>query len=162
VTAQIEYCREPRDGGGVRKYALKFKSSPGQRDGLYWPSTNEPSPFGALVAEAHAAGYGRHEAGSGPSPFHGYLFRILTSQGSAAPGGRASYLAQGNLTGGFALVAYPVQWGKSGIMTFIVNQEGKVYQCNLGEKTGAIAAGMTRYNPDRHWTFVEEPGYSEL
>jgi hypothetical protein len=161
VTGQGRYFSQVHDGSGVRKYALKFKSTPGQQDGLYWESSSEPSPFGALVAEAHAEGYRNHPAGAGPHPFHGYLFRILTSQGRAAPGGKSSYLVNGNLTAGFALVAYPEQWGKSGIMTFIVNQDGKVYQRNLGEKTGAIAASMTEYNPGRHWTLVQAQGVSE-
>jgi hypothetical protein len=160
VAAQRQYFSKDRDGSGVPKYALKFKSTPGKQDGLYWKSTDEPSPFGALVAEAHSEGYGHDKKSEGPHPFHGYLFRILTSQGRAAPGGKSSYIVQGNLTAGFALVAYPEQWGKSGIMTFIVNQEGKVYQRNLGEKT-TKAAGMTRYNPDANWTLVPEPGVTE-
>ncbi|MGA2243941.1 MAG: DUF2950 domain-containing protein [Verrucomicrobiota bacterium] len=161
VKGQQEYFSQEWDGRSVHQYALKFKSSPGRHDGLYWSSTNGPSPLGALVAEAHAEGYGSHPVGAGPRPFHGYLFRILTAQGRAAPGGKADYLVNGSLTGGFALVAYPNQWGKSGIMTFIVNQEGKVYQRDYGEKTGKIAADMTRYNPDGHWTLVEEPGVNE-
>ena len=160
LTAQLQYFSKDRDGSGVSKYALKFKSTPGKEDGLYWSSTNEPSPFGALVAEAHAEGYGQNPK-HGPHPFHGYVFRILTSQGQDAPGGKSSYLINGKLTGGFGLVAYPMIWGKSGIMTFVVNQEGKVYQQNLGEKTGKIAAKMTRYNPDSRWTLVSEPGVSE-
>jgi hypothetical protein len=160
VAAQRQYFSKDRDGSGVSKYALKFKSTPGKEDGLYWKSTDEPSPFGELVAEAHAEGYG-HNQGPGPHPFHGYFFRILTGQGDAAPGGKSSYLVKGNLTGGFALVAYPEVWGKSGIMTFIVNQDGKVYQRNLGEKTTQAATRMTRYNPDSKWTIVEEPGISE-
>jgi hypothetical protein len=161
VTAQIQYDSQVRDGSDVRKYALKFKSTPGRQDGLYWQSTNEPSPFGALVAQAHIEGYGNHPAGTGPHPFHGYLFRILTGQGRAAPGGKSSYLVNGNLTGGFALVAYPDKWGKSGIMTFIVNQDGKVYQRNFAERTAEMAGSMTQYNPDRHWTLVQEVGVSE-
>jgi hypothetical protein len=161
VRAQKEYFAKDRDGSGMHKYALKFKSAPGRRDGLYWPATNGPSPFGPLLAEAHAEGYGNHAAGTGPHPFHGYLFRILTAQGRAASGGKSSYLVDGNLVGGFALVAYPDQWGRSGIMTFIVNQDGNVYQRNLGDKTDAIATKMTRYNPDDRWTLVQEPGVSE-
>ena len=161
VTAQKEYFSQDRDGSGTHKYAMKFKSTPGRHDGLYWESAGESSPFSALVAEAHAEGYGQHAAGTGPHPFHGYLFRILTGQGGAAPGGKSSYLVDGSLVGGFALVAYPVNWGKSGIMTFIVNQDGKIYQRSFGEKTAAICASMTRYNPDSHWTLVEDQGVLE-
>jgi len=106
---------------------------------------------------AHAEGYGKNK-GAGPHPFHGYYFRILTRQGKAAPGGKMDYLSQGNLTGGFALVAYPEHWDQSGIMTFIVNQDGKVYQRNLGEKTSRIAAAMKAYNPDSQWTLVPDEG----
>jgi hypothetical protein len=160
VRAQKEYFSRGQDGG-AHQYAQKFKSTPGKHDGLYWESTTEPSPFGPLVAEAHAEGYKDHPAGTGPHPFHGYLFRILTAQGRAAPGGKKSYLVDGNLTAGFALVAYPDKWGHSGIMTFIVNQDGQVYQRDFREKTGEIASSMTQYNPDRHWTLVQEPGVNE-
>jgi hypothetical protein len=95
---------------------------------------------------------------AGPHPFHGYYFRILTRQGEAAPGGKMDYLSHGSLTGGFALVAYPEHWDQSGIMTFIVNQDGKVYQQNLGEKTSRIAAAMKEYNPDSDWTAVQDEG----
>lgn len=140
-------------------YAQKFKSSPGKKDGLYWPASagEEPSPFGALVAEAHAEGYGAHQ-GSGPHAFHGYYFRILTAQGDAAPGGSKDYLSGDQLKNGFALVAYPENWNQSGVMTFIVNQDGKVYQRDLGEKTDRIAKHMKDYNPDNHWTLVQDEG----
>jgi hypothetical protein len=159
VTAQQQYAgMNPMAGGGA-KYAQKFKSTPGMKDGLYWHvADNEPaSPFGPLVAEAHAEGYG-HNHGSGPHPFHGYYFRILTRQGPAASGGKMNYLVDGNLTGGFALVAYPEHWDQSGVMTFIVNQDGKVYQQNLGEKTSRIAGTMKSYNPDSAWTLVGDGG----
>ena len=161
VAAQRQYASANRDADGGIKYAQKFKSSPGKKDGLYWPTAeNEPaSPFGPLVAEAHAEGYLK-SAGKGPRPFHGYYFRILTRQGKAAPGGRMSYLNHDNLTGGFALVAYPGHWDQSGIMTFIVNQDGKVFQRNLGEKTGRIAGAMKEYNPDSEWTLVQDEGVS--
>jgi hypothetical protein len=110
-----------------------------------------------LVAEAHAEGYVQHK-GTGPHPFHGYYFRILTRQGEAAPGGKMNYLSDGNLTAGFALVAYPEHWDQSGIMTFIVNQDGKVYQRNFGEKTARIAVAMKEYNPDSEWTLVTDEG----
>jgi Protein of unknown function (DUF2950) len=159
VTAQRQYAGVNPEAGGGAKYAQKFKSTPGKKDGLYWPAAeNEPaSPFGPLVAEAHAEGYG-HQKGAGPHPFHGYYFRILTRQGKAAPGGKVDYMSHGDLTGGFALVAYPEQWDHSGIMTFIVNQEGKIYQRNLGAKTSRIAGAMKQYNPDSEWTLVADEG----
>jgi hypothetical protein len=159
VTAQKQYADvNPKVGGGA-KYAQIFKSTPGKRDGLYWPAANnEPaSPFGPLVAEAHVQGFGRH-LGTGTHPFHGYYFRILTAQGEAAPNGRLDYMSEGVLAGGFALVAYPDLWNQSGIMTFIVNQDGKVYQRNLGENTSRIAAAMKEYSPDSQWTLVPDEG----
>ncbi len=160
VAAQRQYAAANSEGG-VPRYAQKFKSSSGKKDGLYWPTAdNEPaSPFGPLVAEAHIAGFGA-SVGTGPHPFHGYYFRILTRQGKDAPGGKMDYMSGGELTGGFALVAYPRRWGDSGVMTFIVNQDGKVYQRNLGEKTSRIARAMTEYNPDSTWTPVQDEGVS--
>jgi len=111
-----------------------------------------------LVAEAQAEGYILHAKGTGPHPFHGYYFKIITCQGLAAPGGKMDYLSNGNLTGGFALVAWPEQWDQSGIMTFIVNQDGKVYQRNFGEKTAKLAAALKAYNPDSDWTLVVDEG----
>jgi hypothetical protein len=156
VIAQRQYASNV--GGGVN-YAQHFKSTPGTKDGLYWPVTEgeTASPFGPLVAEAHAEGYVTHKS-TRPHPFHGYFFKILTRQGEAAPGGKMNYLSDGNLTGGFALVAYPEHWDQSGIMTFIVNQDGKVYQRNLAEKTSQIAATMKKYNPDSNWTLVPDEG----
>ena len=159
VTAQRQNAAVNPDTAAGTKYALKFKSSPGKKDGLYWPAAeNEPaSPFGVLVAQAHVEGFGQ-KMGSGAKPFHGYYFRILTCQGKDAPGGEMDYMSDGNLTKGFALVAYPQLWDQSGIMTFIVNQDGKVYQLNLGEKTSQIAGAMKEYNPDSEWTLVEDEG----
>jgi len=159
VAAQQQYASMNPVAGGGTNYAQKFKSTPGMKDGLYWTVlANEPaSPFGPLVAEAHAEGY-HYKRGTGPHPFHGYYFRILTRQGEAAPGGKMNYLSHGNLTGGFALVAYPEHWDQSGIMTFIVNQDGKVYQQNLGEKTSRIAWAIKEYNPDNAWVLVEDAG----
>jgi hypothetical protein len=114
-----------------------------------------------LVAEAQAEGYVLHAKGTGPHPFHGYYFRILTRQGEAAPGGKMDYLSHGNLTGGFALVAYPEHWDQSGIMTFIVNQDGKVYQRNLGEKTSQLAGAIKTYNPDSEWALEQDEGISD-
>ena len=159
VAAQRQYAGANPDAGAGVKYAQKFRSTPGKKDGLYWPAAeNEPaSPFGPLVAEAHAEGYG-HNKSPGPHPYNGYYFRILTRQGKAAPGGKMDYMSHGNLTKGFALVAYPENWDQSGIMTFIVNQDGKVFQRNLGEKTARIARGMKEYTPDDKWTLVPDEG----
>ncbi len=161
VAAQRQYSAATPGVDGMVQYARKFKSTPGQKDGLYWPVTgNETaSPFGPLVAEAHAEGYEAHK-GAGPHPFHGYYFRILTRQGKDAPGGKQDYLTHGLMTGGFALVAYPEKWDQSGIMTFIVNQDGKVYQRNLGPKSARIAARLKEYNPDGDWTLVQDEGIS--
>ena len=151
-----EYSPNAGSGG---KYARKFRSTPGKKDGLYWPpSENGPaSPFGPLVAEAHAEGYAR-TTGTGPHPFHGYYFRILSRQGKSAPGGKMDYMSHGNLTAGFALVAFPENWDQSGIMTFIVNRDGEVFQCNLGERTSRIAWAMKEYNPSSDWTLVQDQG----
>jgi hypothetical protein len=160
VTAQRQYADENPTGGAARAYAQRFKSSPGKKDGLYWAAANnEPaSPFGPLVAQAQAEGYVIHKRGTGPHPFHGYYFRILTGQGGAAPGGEMSYLSEGAMTKGFALVAYPENWDKSGVMTFIVNQDGKVFQRNFGEETSHLAAALKEYNPDSEWTLVQDEG----
>jgi hypothetical protein len=162
VKAQKEFASLNTDANGGVQYALKFKSTPGKKDGLYWPAEGESaSPFGPLVAEAHAEGYVGHRGG-GPHPFHGYYFRILTRQGKAADGGRMDYMSRGKLTGGFALVAYPEHWDQSGIMTFIVNQDGKVYQRNLAEKTSQVAVAMKAYNPDSDWTLVPDEGIANI
>ena len=145
--------------GGV--YAEKFKSSDDKRDGLYWPSAeNEPtSAFGRLVAEADAEGY---NGGTGPQPFHGYFFKILTRQGPAAPGGKMNYMSSGSLKNGFALVAWPQHWDQSGIMSFVVNQDGNVYQTNFGEKTTRIASKIKEYNPDNQWQLVQDEGIPNI
>jgi len=163
VEAQRQYFNEDPEGSGTHKYARKFKSSPGKKDGLYWPAegASKPSPFGLLVEEAHAEGYGNKAKGAGRQPFHGYLFKILTRQGRSAPGGNANYVVHGDLTAGFALVAWPARWNQSGIMTFIVNQDGRIYQRDLGEKTAKIAARMTEYNPDDVWSLVQDQGITE-
>jgi hypothetical protein len=163
VIAQRQYLSANPDAQSKPAYALKFKSAPGKKNGLYWPAAeNETaSPFGPLVAAAHAEGYLLHK-GAGRHPFHGYYFRILTRQGEAAPGGKLDYMSDGNFTGGFALVAYPEHWDQSGIMTFIVNQDGKVYQQNLGEKTSKLATAMKEYNPDSDWTLVPDAGVTNV
>jgi hypothetical protein len=159
VQAQREYAAEDRDGSGMLKYAKQIKSSSGAKDGLYWPVTEgeELSPLGPLVAEIRADGYSGKTADGRAQPFHGYLFKILSSQGSAAPGGAYDYVINGNMVAGFALVAYPAHWGESGVMTFIVNQWGKVYERNLGEDSASVAAAMTEFNPDSDWVAVETP-----
>jgi hypothetical protein len=161
VTAQQAYAQMNPEGNPGTTYALRFKSEEGKKNGLYWPTTGAEtaSPFGPLVAEAAAQGFG-HSEGSGHKPFHGYYFRILTRQGDAAPGGERNYLSGGKLTGGFALVAYPEAWGQSGIMTFIVGQDGKVYQQNFGDKTSRIGRRMKEYNPDNNWSLVTDEGVS--
>ncbi|HEY1793084.1 MAG TPA: DUF2950 domain-containing protein [Opitutaceae bacterium] len=159
VIAQHEYSSEDRDGSGILKYAQHLKSTEGTKDGLYWKAspTEEESPFGPLVAEARAQGYTGHDENGGPRPFHGYRFKVLTAQGGDAPGGAFSYIINGNMVAGFALVAYPARWGESGVMTFVVNQWGKVYQRNLGADSAQIASAMTEFNPGDGWTVVGSP-----
>jgi hypothetical protein len=159
VAAQREYASEDRDGSGVPKYAQKLRSDPGAKDGLYWHASpgEEQSPFGPLVAEARSEGYGHKTAEGGPQPFHGYLFKVVTAQGESAPGGAYSYIINGNMVAGFALVAYPAHWGESGVMTFIVNQSGRVYECNFGAESAEIASAMASFNPDGAWTPVDAP-----
>jgi hypothetical protein len=161
VLAQWQYFTEAgADKDGVAEYARKFISSPGKRDGLYWETAEgeRPSPLGSLVAAARSEGYGRKDDSSAPqhAPYHGYYFKILTRQGAHAPGGKYSYIINGNMIAGHALVAYPDKWGSSGVMTFIVNQQGRIYQKNLGPKTAQIAGAMTEYNPDPSWKLVKE------
>ena len=162
VVAQRRYAELNPEGSDGVTYARHLKSAPGTKDGLYWPvvAGGPRSPFGSLVAEAQAEGYVVHKKGTGPHPFHGYYFRVLTQQGSAAPGGKMDYMIHGELKGGFALVAYPEVWDESGIMTFIVNKDGKIFQQNLGVDTSLIAEAMKEYNPDREWTPVRDEGLS--
>ncbi len=164
VEAQRKYFEQDPEGSGTRHYAARFKSTPGKKDGLFWESSGSAnaSPFADIVAEARAEGYGQQKDQAGARhPYHGYFFNILTRQGSAAPGGRKNYLAGGQLTGGFALIAYPDRWDKSGIMTFIVGPDGKIYQRSLGKGTVASASAITEYNPDRKWTLVADKGIVE-
>jgi len=155
VEAQREYASQDRDGDEVLEYAQKFRSTPGTKDGLYWPPDldGEISPLGPLVAEAQGQGYlvKSREEGAAPEPFNGYFFKILTRQGKDAPGGKYDYIINGHMIGGFALVAWPAEYGESGIMTFIVNQQGRVYQKDLGPKTSKTAASMKSYDPDKTW-----------
>ncbi|HEX6209433.1 MAG TPA: DUF2950 domain-containing protein [Methylomirabilota bacterium] len=156
VDAQREYYTDDRNGDGVLEYAQHFASTPGRRDGLYWfTRPGEPSsPLGELVVRARAEGYRRGE-GSGPTPFHGYLYRGLTAQGPDAPGGAYDYLTRSHMIGGFALVAFPAQYGVSGVMTFMVNHDGVVYQKDLGPNTRATALAMRAYNPDHTWARLD-------
>lgn len=158
VAAQKEYARQDRTGEHVTQYAQHFMSTPGKKDGLYWPAAEgeELSPMGPLVAEARAEGYEADPEHKTHQPYQGYFFHILKSQGDAAPGGRMDYLTDGHLTKGVALIAYPDKWGSSGIMTFIENQDGKVYQKNLGDKTPEAAKAITEYNPDSTWQEVKD------
>ncbi len=160
VEAQREYASKDRDGDEVLEYAQKFISAPGKKDGLYWPAglDGEVSPLGPLFAEAQAQGYRRNsaQAGAAPEPFQGYFFRILTRQGKSAPLGKYNYIINGKMIGGFALVACPAEYGHSGIMTFIVNQQGRVYEKDLGPRTDQIAAAMKEYNPDHTWALSRE------
>jgi DUF2950 family protein len=177
VLAQWQYYTESKDTAkdGLAVYAQKFLSTPGTHDGLYWDTAlnEEPSPLGALVAHARAEGYtpgqqrtggqtqtaagGNDDAPQQPrSPYHGYFFKILTRQGQHAPGGRFSYIINGNMIAGYALIAWPAKWGNSGVMTLIVNNQGRIYEKNLGPNTAASAAAISEYDPDPSWKLVKE------
>lgn len=151
--AEREYAMQDADGDGVPAFASKFVSSPGKRDGLYWETReDEPlSPVGPLLAAA-----ANEELVTSDStlltPFHGYLYRMLTKQGKSAPGGAYDYRANGKLLGGFAVLAYPARYGMSGVVSFMVNQDGVVYQKDLGQNTAALATEMTEFDPDPSWT----------
>ena len=150
VDAQREYATLDRDGNGLLEYAQRMVSTAGTHDGLYWEtkSGEAPSPLGPLAAGRRDAG----SAGGGPGhPYHGYYYRILTGQGKDASGGAYDYIVNGRMIGGFALVAYPARWGGSGVMTFICNHDGVVFERNLGKDTVATAASMTVFNPDPGW-----------
>jgi hypothetical protein len=152
VDAQREYYLRNPQGDKLLHYAQKFGSAPGKRDGLYFPTKagEPPSPLGPLYASAKAAGYTKTGDGM-PSPYHGYRYRILKGQGASAPGGAYDYVAQGRMIGGFALVAWPATYGSSGVMTFIVNHAGVVYEKDLGPGTAAAVSKITRFNPDPSW-----------
>ncbi|HEY7165985.1 MAG TPA: DUF2950 domain-containing protein [Candidatus Binatia bacterium] len=162
VDAQREYAMKDRDKNGLLEYAQKFISDPGKKNGLYWETkAGEPeSPMGPIMTQARSEGYRKNPGADGmpstPPPYHGYYYRILTAQGKDASGGAYSYLVKGKMIGGFAIVAYPVQYGNSGIMTFIVNYDGKVFQKNLGPNTATVAKSMKEYNPDKTWTEVKQ------
>jgi Protein of unknown function (DUF2950) len=156
VQAQQLYARGRHDGKRAGLYATRFSSEPGKQNGLYWPAKRgeKRSPLGDLVAQAAEEGR-TLGGGSPPAPFHGYYFKILTAQGAAAPGGAKSYVADGEMSGGFALVAWPAQYDATGVMTFIVDQSGVVRQKDLGSGTDAAARAMTAYDPDASWSTVE-------
>ena len=151
VDAQREYATANYDANGYHDYAKRFFSSPGSKDGLYWETKagERASPLGRLVAEAGSHGYAA--AGSTQTPYHGYLFRLLTSQGPDAPGGAYDYLVKDKLIGGFAVLAWPAKYANSGIMTFLVNHDGVVYEKDLGDATATEAAKIKRFNPDKTW-----------
>ena len=151
VDAQHEYYQRNPGNAKLLHYAQKVTSSKGKRDGLYYPTREgePPSPLGSLFAAAQVAG--RADEAAKPIPYHGYVFRILTGQGPDAKGGAYDYIVRGNMIGGFGLVAYPALYGNSGVMTFIVNQEGIVYQKDLGSSTASVASRMMRFNPDSTW-----------
>ena len=155
VDAQREYARKDRNRDAFLEYAQKFISDTGKKNGLYWPAkAGEPeSPLGPIMTQGTGEGY-QLKAGT-PAPYHGYYYRILLAQGKDAPGGAYSYLVKGKMIGGFAVVAYPAEYGNSGVMTFVVNHDGKVFQKNLGSNTAAAAKAMKEYNPDKTWAEVK-------
>jgi hypothetical protein len=158
VDAQLDYASADRNGDGVLSYAQKLNSSPGKHDGLYWPVEpgQPPSPAGELLARASSEGF-QAKAGK-PTPYHGYYYRLLKRQGKHAPGGALDYVVGGREIGGFAVLAYPARYGNSGIMSFIVNQDGKIYQSDLGPDTQAKALKMQEYDPGPGWTPVDAGG----
>jgi hypothetical protein len=153
VAAQDEYFKLDRDGNGLREYARRFVSTPGTHDGLYWPPENQAdiSPLNGFVEDANLSG----RTGEKPEPYDGYYFRILTAQGPAAPGGAFSYLINGHMIAGHAMVAWPEKYGDTGVETFICGENGIVYQKDLGPNTAALGASMAQYNPDASWKVVE-------
>jgi hypothetical protein len=158
VDAQREYALADPDGDGVREYAGKFFSDPGKKNGLYWQTQEgEPlSPMGELVAGASGEGYTRSSTGQ-PHPYHGYYYRILTTQGPAASGGTSEYVVGGKMIGGFALIASPADYGNSGIKTFMTNLDGVVYEKDLGDDTEKLAKAINSFDPGEGWSKVDPP-----
>jgi hypothetical protein len=158
VEAQREYAKKDRSKDDIIQFAQRFGSSPGKKDGLYWPTNptknEEMSPIGPALAQSREYASDRKEG----EPFYGYYFRILTKQGEQAPGGAYDYIINGHMVAGFAMIAYPSDYGISGVTTFIVNQRGKVFQKDLGNDTIKVAEGITDYNPDKTWKVVQEKG----
>jgi hypothetical protein len=157
VDAQREYAMKDQDGDGLLAYAQKFGSTKGKKDGLYWEAKEgeEQSPLGLLAARAVSEGYTGRKPGDKPVAYHGYYYRILKAQGKNAAGGAYDYVVKGKMIGGFALVAYPAEYGSSGVMTFIVNHDGVVYEKDLGAETAKIASAMTKFDPDPTWKKAE-------
>jgi hypothetical protein len=157
VGMQREYAGQPHDGKPAGFFAQRLRSSAGRQDGLYWQTKpgERRSPLGDLVAKAEAEGYDLNK--SAAKPFWGYHFRLLTAQGPAAPGGKKSYVKNGDMPGGFALLAYPAKYASSGVMTFVVGPDGIVYEKDLGKDTATQALGLAEYNPDESWTAVRVP-----
>jgi len=153
VDAQRDYTSADRNKDGVREYARKFASTPGKMDGLYWPTApgEKPSPLGPLVVRAAAEGYAKSDK---PQPYHGYFFHPLNAQGPDAKGGSMSYIVKGHMIGGFAALAYPAKYGNSGVMTFIVNHDGVVYEKDLGPNTAKLAPEIKRFDPGKGWKAV--------
>jgi hypothetical protein len=157
VSGQQEYFSQTHDGDSVHQYAQHIVSQEGKENGLYWKVAEgqTESPIGPLVAYATGQGYGgQHDT---PQPFHGYFFHILTAQGPNATGGAKNYIIDGKMTGGFAVLAYPAEYRNSGVMTFLVDQDGVVYQKDLGPNTLETAKAMATYDPDSTWTAVDVP-----
>jgi len=152
VEAQEMYGATDWDNNGILQYATRFASTPGKKDGLYWPG--DDSPISEAIAKALAEGYTGAAVKSGG--YHGYYYKILLAQGPDAAGGAEDYVVHGFMIGGFALVAWPVEYGVSGIMTFMVNQDGVVYEKDLGRQTGTLAKAMTKFNPDKSWSVSPE------
>ena len=154
VDAEREYAMKSRDSNGLLGYAQKFKSDPGKKNGLYWDTKEgeEPSPLGLFAAKAKEEGYSGKKSSEKPQPYHGYLYRIITAQGKHAAGGAFDYIVNGKMIGGFAVIAHPAQYGNSGVMTFIVNHDGVVYQKDLGKNTGKKSQAMKLFDPDKTWT----------
>jgi Protein of unknown function (DUF2950) len=154
VAAQRLYAERGHDGQRAGLYASRFASGPGRENGLYWPTERgkKRSPLGDMVAQAAEEGRPIGQNGQAPSPFHGYYFKILTAQGASAPGGSKDYVVKGEFSGGFALVAWPAQYGVTGIMTFVVSQDGSVSEKDLGPETNKLAGTMTAYDPDASWS----------
>jgi hypothetical protein len=153
VAAQDEYFKLDRDGNGLREYARRIVSTPGTHDGLYWPPENQAdiSPLDGFAEDANLAG----RSGEKPEPYDGYYFRVLTAQGPAAPGGAFSYLINGHMIAGHAMIAWPAAYGDSGVETFICGENGVVYQKDLGPNTATLGASMAQFNPDGSWKVVE-------
>lgn len=153
VDAENEYAEKDRTGEGPGVYAQRIVSTPGKKDGLFWRDDRDPSPLGELAAQASVEGYKVQERSA---PYHGYYFRILKGQGPDAPGGALNYVVKGKMIGGFALIAYPAEYGNSGVMTFMVNHAGTVYQKDLGKRTESIANRISSFDPDQTWKKVDK------